>query len=185
MKRLCEPFVALVSILTPLWKQLSTSTHCSVSECITLILCVMFHVGVEYCLYHTMPAGALVCIPKVIAFLLPEIYLLMFGSWFFTNRFNPWNCRVHVAFDNMLCPPTLSKIFLSLGKHKCCLDGPERGVFIPASHLWQWPMQEKCKKYQHGYFRDKPDQFRTLLPSTPKSRAKLNPMTESFKSLRK
>lgn len=129
--------------------------------------------------------------PKLTVFLLPEIYLLMFalcpnhGSHiFFTNRSNPWNCCVH--FGSVLWPPILSmRIFLSLSKRKSCLDGPARDLFIPASHLWQWPMQGKCKKCQHGQLMDKPDQFRTLLSSTHKSSAKLNPMVESFKSPRK
>lgn len=46
-------------------------------------------------------------------------------------------------------------------------------------------MQGKCKKYQHGQLMDEPDQFRTFLPSTPKSWAELNPVTETLKFLRK
>ena len=108
----------------------------------------------------------------------------MFGSYFFINRSNPWNCCVRVAFGNVLWPPAASqRIVLSLGKHRSCLDGPERGLFIPASYLWQWPMQGKHKKYQHSQLMDKPDQFRILLPSTPKSWAKLSPMMDGFKSL--
>lgn len=73
----------------------------------------------------------------------------------------------------LLCPsPLRENIFLIF------LNGPERGLFIPTDYLWQWPLQGKCKNYHHG-------QCRTLLPSTDKSRAKLSPITEGFKSLRK
>lgn len=96
LKILCKLLVAVIPILALLWMQwqscmwkhssepwLSTSTHCSASKSITFILCVVFHLVVEYCLYHTMPARGQVSISKVRFFLLPEIHLLMFESYFF------------------------------------------------------------------------------------------------------
>lgn len=102
----------------------------------------------------------------------------MFRSGFFANRFNACNCCMHVAFDSILQRLALNKrIFLSLGKHKSCPDGAECELFIPGSRIppLAMPAQGKRKKYQHGQLLDKP-----FLCFTPKSRAELNPMTESF-----